>query len=431
MKYPTKALTIQIPGFMNCTSMHLWRILPLALLFLISCGKELPLLQEAKTYEIQQVNINGILFNELEGVVNDSLVLTQGHYLVKESLIVNEDGTLILGQGVNIYFEKNPDNNLIIERGGKLDVNGTFSQPVVLTSLNEIYGNAAAGDWGGVHINGNAGINDRNETLVGIIGNYGKTSNAVDGESSGNMQYMRIQYGGSAQRNIGGALNLNGIGSSTRMENIQVYQSKNHGLRIRGGAPSMQRLVITHTLGTSLRWEEGWRGKIQQMVIHQQGAVTDTVTFIRGESGSKTEQPFSSPKISNFTIVGWGDNTRGIRLEDQTRCILINGLIAHTERAIRTDALDSLIMTGDVRMGNTILFDNKINFYDHENGKTSLLNTPQNAWYKGTINLDGYIGSLASGAINAQEVDNWFLPLMYMGGVQNGSQDWTQGWTKK
>ncbi|MBL0082357.1 MAG: hypothetical protein IPP37_07935 [Saprospiraceae bacterium] len=129
--------------------------------------------------------------------------------------------------------------------------------------------------------------------------------------------------------------------------------------------------------------------------------------------------------------MGWGDNTRGIRLEDQTRCILINGLIAHTERAIRTDALDSLILTGDVRLGNTILFDNKINFYDHENGKTSLLNTPQNAWYKGSINLDGYIGSLVSGAINAQEVDNWFLSLLYMGGVQNGSQDWTQGWTKK
>ncbi|MBK7009129.1 MAG: hypothetical protein IPH36_11100 [Saprospiraceae bacterium] len=318
-----------------------------------------------------------------------------------------------------------------MERGGKLIVKGTNSQPVVLTSLNEVYGTAEAGDWGGVHINGNAGINDRNETLVGIIGNYGKTSNAVDGESSGNMQYMRIQYAGSAQRNIGGALNLNGIGSSTLMENIQVYRSENHGLRIRGGSPSIQKLVITHTLGTSLRWEAGWRGKIQQMVIHQQEAETDTVTFIRGESGSKTEQPFSSPKISNFTIVGWGDNTRGIRLEDQTRCILINGLIAHTERAIRTDALDSLILTGDVRLGNTILFDNKINFYDHENGKTSLLNTPQNAWYKGSINLDGYIGSLVSGAINAQEVDNWFLSLLYMGGVQNGSQDWTQGWTKK
>ncbi|MBK7222261.1 MAG: hypothetical protein IPH94_13325 [Saprospiraceae bacterium] len=174
-------------------SIHPLIILYLALLIQTSCGKELPLYPEAKTYEMQEVTINNTPFTELEGVINDSLILFQGNYLVKESLVVNEDGTLILEQGVILYFEKNPDNNLVLERGGKLIVKGTNSQPVVLTSLNEVYGTAEAGDWGGVHINGNAGINDRNETLVGIIGNYGKTSNEVDGESSGNMQYMRIQ----------------------------------------------------------------------------------------------------------------------------------------------------------------------------------------------------------------------------------------------
>ena len=76
-------------------------------------------------------------------------------------------------------------------------------------------GNTEAGQWGGIHINGNAVLNDRNETLVGIIGNYGKTVNGNDDENSATISYLRIQYAGAMQRNIGGALNLNGAGSGT------------------------------------------------------------------------------------------------------------------------------------------------------------------------------------------------------------------------
>ena len=62
--------------------------------------------------------------------------------------------------------------------------------------------------------------------------------------------------------------------------------------------------MITQSLGTSLRWEAGWKGQIQQLVIYQEDVVSDTLTFIRGESGTASELPFSYPKISNYTIVG-------------------------------------------------------------------------------------------------------------------------------
>lgn len=400
-------------------------------LVMSSCGKDLTIYETAKTYELNELTINGEKVIELRGIVNDTLKIKSGQYLINEGLIVNEDGRLYIPAGTVLYFENDATNMLVIERGGKLFVEGSAAQPVVMTSVSELYGSLPTGNWGGVHINGNAALNDRNETLTEIIGNYGKTSNAEDGESSGSLQYLRIQYAGAPQRNIGGALNLNGAGSGTLLDHIQIYRSISHGIRMRGGAVSVRQLLISQSTGTSLRWEAGWRGKIQQLVIHQEETVADTLTFIRGESGGTRETPYSSPKISNFTIVGKGDNTRGIRLEDQTRCLLINGIIAHTERAIRTDALDSLILNGTVKLGNTVLFDNKINFYDHENGKTSLLNTPQNAWYKGDIGLNGYTGSRANGALDAKTADSWFTSLIYMGGVENAAEDWTLLWTKK
>ena len=409
----------------------IWSLFLTTSILLLGCGKELPLYPAAKTYELIPTQVNGEEMTEIEGVINDTLILTGSKYLIREGLLVNEDGTLIIERGTILYFENDASNMLVVERGGKLKINGNASAPVIMTSLGELYGNTEAGQWGGVHINGNAVLNDRNETLVGIIGNYGKTVNGKDDENSATISYLRIQFAGAMQRNIGGALNLNGAGSGTLLDHIQIYKSASHGLRLRGGAVSVREIMITQSLGTSLRWEAGWRGQIQQLVIYQEDVVSDTLTFIRGESGTASELPFSYPKISNYTIVGRGDNTRGIRLEDQTRCVLVNGIIAHTERAIRTDALDSLIIAGMVQMGNTVLYDNKINFYDHDNGKTSLLNVPQNAWYKGSVGLDQYIGSRATGAANPQDMDNWFLPLSYMGGVESASQDWTNGWIKK
>jgi hypothetical protein len=410
--------------------MGIWSLTLIASLMILGCGKELPLYPTAKTYALTPTRINGEEMTEIEGVVNDTLVLAANKYLIREGLLVNEDGNLIIEQGTTLFFENDAANMLVVERGGKLKINGSAEAPVIMTAVGELSGNTEAGQWGGLHINGNAVVNDRNETLVGIIGNYGKTANGIDDENTASIRYLRIQYAGATQRNIGGALNLNGAGSGTLLDHIQIYKSASHGLRLRGGAVSLRQIMITQSLGTSLRWEAGWRGHIQQVVIYQEEAVTDTLTFIRGESGAATELPFSYPRISNYTIVGRGDNTRGIRLEDQTRCLLVNGIIAHTERAIRTDALDSLIIAGAVQLGNTVLYDNKINFYDHDNGKTSLLNVPQNGWYKGNVALDQYIGSRASGAVNAQGIDAWFLPLNYMGGVESLAQDWTLGWIK-
>ncbi|MFT5671120.1 MAG: hypothetical protein ACI9WH_001954, partial [Glaciecola sp.] len=60
-----------------------------------------------------------------------------------------EEGTIILGRTGADY--------LVVSRDSKIEVNGTASRPVIMTSLNDVLGDeVSAGQWGGVVILGNA-----------------------------------------------------------------------------------------------------------------------------------------------------------------------------------------------------------------------------------------------------------------------------------
>ena len=119
-------------------------------ILLLGCGKELPLYPAAKTYELIPTQVNGEEMTEIEGVINDTLILTGSKYLIREGLLVNEDGNLIIERGAILYFENDAANMLVVERGGKLKINGKCFSPVIMTALGELYGNTEAGQWGGI-----------------------------------------------------------------------------------------------------------------------------------------------------------------------------------------------------------------------------------------------------------------------------------------
>ena len=137
----------------------------------------------------------------------------------------------------------------------------------------------------------------------------------------------------------GGALNLNRCRVVPLLDHMQIYKVPMHGLRLRGGAVSVREIAITQSLGTSLRWEAGWRG------------TNTTVGHISGKMWCQTRLLLSVEKVAllqNYLFLipksttiplGRGDNT-GIRLEDQTRCLACQWHHCPYRRAIRTDALD-------------------------------------------------------------------------------------------
>ena len=225
---------------------------------------------------------------------------------------------------------------------------GTVLKPIVFTNLDDDnvrgdtgtppYDNRAAalgitGTWGGVILlgrgyvanNTTAGPNPAREIQVeglnaaGSLGFYGNCSAAspaiplgsCDDDDSGTLSYVSIRYGGfnlSANNEING-LTLGAVGRSTDIDHIEVFQNKDDGIELFGGAVNMKNIAMINGGDDGLDYDEGWRGKVQFMLVLQGTPGTD-----KSDKGSErdggnvgdTSQPRSIPTIYNGTYIGLG-----------------------------------------------------------------------------------------------------------------------------
>src|SRR5690606_15227972 len=141
------------------------------------------------------------------------------------SLLVKSGATLTIPAGTNLVADVSPESYIVIEKGAKIDVKGTASAPVVMTSAN---GNP--GDWGGLLLLGDAptteGINAVGE-VAGVV--YGGTNPA---DNSGSIKYLVIE-GAGAQINSESQYNgltLYGVGSGTVIDNVAILNGSDDGV---------------------------------------------------------------------------------------------------------------------------------------------------------------------------------------------------------
>ena len=160
----------------------------------------------------------------LEGEITSDLTLNaadknymKGFVYVKPGATLTiEAGTVIKGISVS-SGEKAA--SLIIEPGAKIMAEGTVDKPIVFTSDKEP-GKRATGDWGGLIICGNARVNQTKRPVIegGPGTEYGNTtSDEFNGESSGKLKYVRIEFAGyplEPDKEING-LTFGGVGSGT------------------------------------------------------------------------------------------------------------------------------------------------------------------------------------------------------------------------
>lgn len=114
----------------------------------------------------------------------------------------------------------------MIDRGGKLEAVGTADKPIVFTS-SQAEGIRDRGDWGGLVILGRANCNQIDPGVEGItpavtFGTNNDTAN--DGESSGNLKYVRVEFAGIelTPNNETNSITMGGVGRGTVMEYCQV-----------------------------------------------------------------------------------------------------------------------------------------------------------------------------------------------------------------
>jgi hypothetical protein len=246
----------------------------------------------------------------LVGSYERNISLSPGTYTLKGYVYFTAGTTLTIPAGTIIKSDVSQKGALIIERGAKIDAQGTASNPIVFTS-GKPAGQRTRGDWGGIIILGNAPTNRplSPAPLVegGVDRRYGGT---VVNDNSGTIKYARIEFAGIAAEpgsEING-LTLGGVGSGTTLEYIQVSYGNDDAYELFGGTVNMKNLVAYATSDDDLDFDFGYTGKIQFAVVQRRPEIADTDAGNGVEAdndGSGTSAlPYTRPVLSNITWIG-------------------------------------------------------------------------------------------------------------------------------
>ena len=246
---------------------------------------------QAENYKWVDSNVS-IPTSVLQGTVAGKVTLDASvKYNLNSSYIVQEGGELIIPAGTKITARDGGTGVYIaVLKGGKIDIQGTADNPVVISSIS-----ANAGDWGGLTICGNAtttaGLNAEAE-VGGFI--YGGTN---DADNSGSIKYLVIK-GTGAQINADSQYNgisLYAVGSETAIENVSIINGADDGIEFFGGTVSAKNVYLENNEDDSVDWTEGWNGTVTNTYISH--TITGFSTAFEGDKDNK------NPKFVNLTAI--------------------------------------------------------------------------------------------------------------------------------
>ncbi|MBN2635407.1 MAG: hypothetical protein JXR61_03995 [Prolixibacteraceae bacterium] len=228
----------------------------------------------------------------LQGNVNGIVTLDASvEYSLPGSFIVQEGGVLMIPAGTKITADAaGTDVYLAVLMGGKIYINGTSAEPVVMSSAN-----ASPGDWGGLTICGKA-TTTAGENAIAEVGGfiYGGTK---DNDNSGHVKYLVIK-GTGAQINPESQYNgvsLYAVGSGTTFENIAVINGADDGIEFFGGSASVTNIYLEDNEDDAVDWTEGWDGSITNTyILHEEDGFS---------TAFEADKDNNNPLFTNVTAI--------------------------------------------------------------------------------------------------------------------------------
>ncbi|MCR6721734.1 MAG: hypothetical protein NVV59_15930 [Chitinophagaceae bacterium] len=399
----------------------------------------------------------------ISGQITEHVTLPKGKYTLKGYVYVTNRAILTFAPGSVIVSDITNKGALIIERNSKLIAAGTASEPIVFTS-GKAPGQRQPGDWGGIILLGNAPTNRATEPTIegGVNAQYG---GAIAGDNSGILTYVRIEFAGIASdpgSEING-LTLGGVGSGTKLENIQVSFGNDDAFEFFGGTVNAKNLIAFATADDDFDFDFGYTGQIQfglslrKTDFFDPGDDTHGVECDNDGSGSAAA-PFTRPVLSNFTFIGQnaphtasGRNSRGNRWRRNARFVLRNSILMATQNA---GVLIESAGTAQAYLDGISAFKNNLvhainNPYAVAGGAETVLTAAEfrakaenegcitftslgdiklnNPLYSTAPNFLPADGSPALTGADFSGLPNFFTPVTYRGAF--GIDNWTAGWT--
>ncbi len=412
------------------------------------------------------VNAQSVI--NVSGTIAASTTWTSNNqYLLQGFVYVKGGATLTIEPGTVIKGDKATDGTLIITRGCKIIADGTVANPIVFTS-NEPMGERGLADWGGLIIAGNAKCNiPGGEGLFegGLLDNAdgdGRFGGLNDNDNSGILRYVRIEYGGTAYQpnNEVNGLTLGSVGRNTIIENVQVSFCGDDAFEFFGGTVNAKNLVSYRNLDDDFDCDFGYRGKLQFGLAYRDSAIADGVSGSNGfeidnDAASTGNTPYTSPVISNFTIVGPKAtltnpiNTnfkRGAHLRRNSRARIYNTMIIGFPKGLVVDgdschvaaAAGNLIFKNNILSGMGSNLDSVAGTWAispwfngssnsiFANNTTLLLQDAFNYAAPNATPLSGSPALLGASFADA-DLATGFDVVAFKGAL--GATNWTSGWT--
>lgn len=335
-----------------------------------SCKDDIIEPTETETYVITQVDVNGSIYNKLEGIINRDLTLDQNQeWLISGGVFVEDGFTLTINQGGTIWADTEVTTFLSVKQGGKVYIEGIDTNPVVFTPLTD---SPNYGDWGGIIINGRATINTGlTAEGEGGTGVYGGDD---DNDNSGVLRYVRVEYAGKllGTDNELNGFSFNGVGNGTTIEYIQAYKGADDGIEFFGGTVNVRYALSTHNQDDSFDWTHGWKGYGQYWMAQQGPDGGDRGIEADNNGDDNYLEPFSDPILANVTLLGVDDGdglNTGMRLREGTKGKIfyanVSGFPKYGIRVSEQATLDN-VENYELYVANSIVENNGTNFKDCE-----------------------------------------------------------------
>jgi len=388
--------------------------------------------------------------------------------------------TLNVLPGVTV-FAATRETALIVNRGSRINADGTQAQPIIFTALQNLTGSGLTERtdnlWGGLIINGRAPISDCDPTFSTstIGGSAGCWRNAegvsqatlyggnVANDSSGILRYVQVNFTGVGVNasEIQG-ITTGGVGSGTTMSYIQIHNSLDDGIEIFGGTQNLDHLVLTGIADDSFDTDFGYIGSAQFLFAARRpgGTTGDTATNQTMFEIDSTAAPDASPrqylKVANFTLLQTTPGETAIRLRGGADADFINGLVVarstgavgclDVDNAETVQAAGTYNGTADrglPRFLSVVVDCDTLADPDGDVFEDTALNNPANTnvnrGFTNTLQFltgssvgrvaDGTNESAVAGAAGITAISSFFTQVNYIGAFSGPTDIWTRDWT--
>jgi len=351
---------------------------------------------------------------------------------VNASTLTIEPGTVIKGLGTT------PPGMLVVRRSSRILAVGTAAQPIVFTSAMPV-GQRARGDWGGLIVNGRAPVNEC-YPAGGCLGegSSGPYGGNVPADNSGVLKYVRVEFAGhvfTSDDELNG-IALQGVGSGTEVDFVQVHQNKDDGVEMFGGTVNLKHVLVTGCADDQFDWTFGWTGMAQFVVMQLWADDADNGIEADNNENNHDATPVSDPLLANVTIVAAeGDADVGSQFRRGTGVLFANSLIQGA-------FAESAVMINDAATFPRV----EIDYTLVDNTTGASFDTPETeaVFLAGTGNAEEAVvwngdplsatapdfrpAATITGAQDMTAINPFFDAAAYKGAMDD-TTDWTAGWT--